>query len=155
LKRKINWGMLLSHHPECQYDRTFAIGKARICVRCSGFVVGVVCVLLIPALRELPLWATWLLLLALPLPAIFNFTLHELGLTRNRNAWRLLTGLLLGAGVGLILVLEFHGRIWLGVAGMVWILLLEGAVAVVLHRRGQLERFFGEYENGVYKNGTE
>ena len=152
LKGKINWGMLVSHHPPCQYDRTFSIGKRRFCVRCTSIFSGVLFTFLffdqIVKINSL-LFASCFIL---PLYAIINFTLNELGLIKNNNLKRFISGLLLGFSLGFALNFILNGNLIKGLLIIIWVFMLEFIVAIILNRHGKLENFFKEYEEGIFKN---
>lgn len=144
--------MVLSHHPPCQYNRTLRIFNVRVCVRCTGIASGVLFALLICHYFPVPFIAGIITGFILPLPAILNFTLNELGITRNNTFKRMVTGIMMGLSLG-IAFLSLLSEHWLsGLMMILWILLLEFAVALTLHRAGILEKFVKEYEDAVYKD---
>jgi uncharacterized membrane protein len=150
LKRKINWGMVISHHPPCQFNRTFRIGKLRFCTRCTAIVSGILLVVL--SMNFLTLSCNYLFIatLFLPLPAIFNFTLNELGIRKNNNFKRAATGFLMGMSIGISLWLLAHQLILMGFLSFLWVVVLEFAVAFFLHKKGVLEPFIAQYERAIY-----
>lgn len=143
--------MMLSHHPPCQFNRTYKIGKIRFCFRCTGVLIGFIFFLLINYLLFLNQKYFTLLLVILPLPAVFNFAIHELGKIPNRNIWRLLTGFLLGCAIG-IAVKEICNGLWLlGILFFLWLIVIEIIITLILNKAKVLQKFMEEYENGVYK----
>jgi len=147
--KKINWGMLISHHPPCQYNRTISLGKYRFCARCTGVISGVVISFSFYSLLEINL----LLLLSflLPLPAVFNFTLYEIDCINSNNFYRIITGLLLGITIGWAILNLLTDKIEYSILILIWIIILEIVVTVVLYKAKVLEEFFSQYENGLFK----
>jgi len=80
-----------------------------------------------------------------------NFTLTELGRINNNNLKRIFTGTLLGFSIGFALYEFFNRNFICGLIVIVWIFLLEIIVAIILYRANVLEKFFKQYEDGVYK----
>lgn len=150
------WSMLISHHPPCDYDRTFKVGSLRICTRCFGVLLGVLgSVLLQVDLHILasiiPIWVS----LLLPLPAVIDFTAHELEWWRSNNTKRMASGLLLGFAVGVSGYNIFGGCAFFGFIGIAWLGILEFGVALILRRCGQLDRYVERYEKAVRKSFDE
>lgn len=148
----IRWSMLISHHPPCNYDRTFRIGGVRICTRCFGVLLGVLASILLQVDSHvlasiIPLWMS----LLLPLPAVVDFTAHELEWWRSNNAKRLASGLLLGFAVGVGGYTALSGCAFLGFLDIAWLAILEFGVAVILRCTGRLDRYVDRYEKGVRK----
>nr|MBN2277469.1 DUF2085 domain-containing protein [candidate division Zixibacteria bacterium] len=144
--------MLVSHHPPCDYDRTFRVGRVRICVRCFGILIGIVMILIWSLPRE-PMEALGILMAAvlLPLPAVFDFTFHELNRSRSNNFRRLMTGILMGLALGLIIRIILDISVFAGINLILYIFLLEFGVAVILNRSGRLEELIRRYEQAVRK----
>jgi hypothetical protein len=86
----------------------------------------------------------------LPLPAILNFTLNELCITKNNNLKRITSGILLGISIGFALKYIFSEKLIFGITILLWIFLLEIIVAIVMYRANVLERFIKQYEEGLY-----
>ncbi|MEW6196869.1 MAG: DUF2085 domain-containing protein [Bacteroidota bacterium] len=147
--KKINWGMLISHHPPCQYNRTISLGKYRFCARCTGIMIGIIISFLFYSGIDINL----LLLLSflLPLPAVFNFTLYEIGFINNNNFYRIITGLLLGISIGWAILNLLTNKIEYAFFSLLWIMILEIIVTIILHRAKVLEKFFAQYENGLFE----
>lgn len=143
--------MLISHHPPSQYDRTFCLLHIRFCARCSGILVGVILSMIFFRLISVELKLVFILSLILPLPAILNFTLSELGKLKDNNFKRIITGTLLGISIGFALSCFIFGNYLFGSVIMLWIFLLEIAVAVILHKKKVLDKFIKQYEEGIYK----
>jgi uncharacterized membrane protein len=148
----VNWGMVLSHHPPCQYNRTFTLLGIRFCVRCTGILAGILLWVIVFYLTDLPFYLTFITGFLFPLPAILNFTLNELGKRKNSNSKRTITGILMGLAIGTAFGFLLTGRIWPGIAIIAWIILLEFAVALILRQAGVLDKFIREYEDAVYKD---
>lgn len=144
--------MVLSHHPPCQYNRTLRIFNIRVCARCTGIASGLLFALVLYNYFPVPFVAGIIAGFLLPLPAILNFTLNELGITRNNTFKRLVTGTLMGLSIGTAILYLFSDRWLSGLILILWILILEFAVALTLHRAGILEKFVKEYEDAVYKD---
>ena len=143
--------MLLSHHPPCQYNRTFLIFGKRFCVRCTGILLGIFISTIFLFIKKFDWWLILTILLILPLPAIFNFTLNELGKIKNNNIKRFITGGLLGISIGLALIELFFGIFLLGFFIILYIFFLEIIVVIILNNVGVLESFIKQYEEGIYK----
>lgn len=142
--------MLLSHHPPCQIDRTYTLLGIRLCVRCSGIVLGTLLALLIFSFVSIEPLLKLLVGLILPLPAILNFTLHELGRIENKNYLRFFTGLALGVSIGIASSCLLKNSIIISLAIYIWIIFLEFIVAIILYKANVLEKFIEEYERGIY-----
>lgn len=143
--------MMFSHHPPCQYNRTFSIGKFRFCTRCTGLIIGIIISLLFfPEIRM----NTILLFLSLllPMPAVINFTLCEIGRIANNNYCRIFTGVLLGISIGLMIQNLLNGNLIEGISIFLWIVVLEIITILILNKAKVLENFFSQYEQGIYKN---
>jgi uncharacterized membrane protein len=148
----VNWGMVLSHHPPCQFDRTYILFKRRFCIRCTGIAAGVLSSLVLFPFIPLPFLATLIPAFLLPLPAIFNFTLNELGKRKNTFFKRFLTGFLMGISIGISIEYLFSGKFLYGMIIILWIVILEFIVALILHKANILAPFVKEYEDAVYKD---
>lgn len=91
----------LSHHPPEELDRCYRVGRFHVCARCLGtYPVAFVGVALQLALRaplahplDLPAGV------GLVLPATVDWALGRFAPHRFSNAWRTLTGALLGLGL--------------------------------------------------------
>lgn len=108
---------LLSHHEPSEWYRCYHLRvrerSVRLCARCTGvypgIVLGLATFLLAPAH---PLHLA--LVVALPLPALVDWTLTSFGTRRGANPVRTVTGGLLGYGYGLGLGYLFGaGEVWL------------------------------------------
>jgi len=143
--------MLISHHPPSQYNRTFCFLHIRFCARCTGILVGVISSSLFLQSIKFNLISGLIAGLILPLPAILNFTFSELGKLKNNNFRRITSGTLLGFSIGIALNNLISGSFIAGLIIVIWIFLLEIAVAVILHKRNVLDKFMKQYEDGIYK----
>ena len=152
--KKINWGMLVSHHPPCQFDRTFKILNIRFCVRCTAILLGILFYVFLLSYIALPESFNLLIGFILPIPAILNFILNELGFLINSNLKRLITGLLLGISIGILIKGFLKGDLILGFAILTWIIILEFIVVLILNKAKVLDKFIKEYENAVYKESN-
>jgi uncharacterized membrane protein len=151
LDKEVDWGMLFSHHPPCQYNRTFVLFRLRVCTRCTGLLVGFILLVIFAHLYLIEITTVLISSIVLPLPAILNFTLTELGKKRNNGIKRFVTGLLLGIVLGLAIEQFIAGAIFIGVLILLWVVSLEFIVAIILHKANVLNSFMRQYEEGVYK----
>jgi uncharacterized membrane protein len=124
----------LSHHPSSEWSRTLRIGGVRVCARCLGtYPVLFAALVLQVSLRAPPERAgEWRVGVGLLLPALSDWCVGRLAPASGSNAWRLVTGALLGLGLGRALYLHVAVRpfpavlLWqlglsLAVAGPVWL----------------------------------
>ena len=92
----------LSHHHADELDRCYRFGNTHVCARCLGtYPVMFAAIALQLALRaplEHPLDPP--LCIALILPATIDWALGRFDPHRFSNAWRSITGILLGLGLG-------------------------------------------------------
>ncbi len=92
----------LSHHPPDELDRCYRLGAVHVCARCLGtYPVMFAAIVAQVALRfplEHPLDVP--LCVALVLPATIDWALGRFDPHRFSNAWRTLTGIFLGLGLG-------------------------------------------------------
>jgi len=142
--------MLISHHPPCQYDRTFCLFKNRFCTRCTGILIGTIVSIILAWIISFGFLLTLILSILLPLPAILNFTLNELCVTKNNNYKRITSGILLGISIGFALKNICSGKLIFGISILLWIFLLEIIVAIIMHRANILEKFIKQYEDEIY-----
>lgn len=148
--------MLLSHHPPCQYDRTIKILNFRICSRCTGLLLGIAVSITIGLSYKI-LDTSFntnqliLILVLFPIPAVINFTLHQIGFSKNRNIYRIITGVPLGIPLGISFVHLLKGSIYFALLTFIWYIFLEIVVVLILKKYNKLEEFIAEYEDGVYK----
>ena len=149
--RQINWGMIVSHHPPTQYNRTFRLCGVRFCTRCTGIFLGTVTMFFVLKEKAFDFGAFYFVFLLLPVPAVLNFSLTELGKIKNSHYQRLLTGFLLGNTVGFMVYHLFFESLFWAFISLGIILSLEISVALILHKKGKLESFFQQYEDGLYK----
>lgn len=138
--------MLLSHHPPCDYERTWRIGSLHVCVRCLGVLIGTGV-----ALVSWDSWSSISLLAAsvAAIPGVADFVLHELGTSPSHNPRRFITGACFGIFVAAALWAALDAR-WLHLlfSGL-WIILLQIAAAAVLRGAGRIEALLARYEEGV------
>lgn len=93
--------MWLAHHYPEDYDRCVRVGRTRICRRCLvlypvGFVVMAIC--LVAGFTGGP--ASTAVLVALPLPAVVELVLEQLGVLRHRPLRQVVVTVPLGIGLG-------------------------------------------------------
>lgn len=143
-RRVLSW-LPLSHHRPEDHDRCLllAVGGGRriaICARCSTLYPLLVATLVLQIAADLGAAAHWidtLLTLGLAAPALFDWGLSRLR-ARGRNAWRLLSGALLGVALGRGLYLYFRDPLaeifWTQIA-----VLLIGAFSFEIVRLLRLE----------------
>lgn len=146
----VRWGMLLSHHSPCDYDRTFSISGLRICTRCFGVLLGIIGGVAL-TLRVVPEHLLFFSLV-LPLPAVMDFTLNELQMMKGNNGMRLVTGIMLGIAVGFDLYAVTNISLLQGSAQLAWLVFIEFFVVTVLLRTGFLDEYVSRYEKGVRKS---
>ena len=151
----IRWSMLLSHHAPCDYDHTLTVMGVRICVRCTGITIGAVVFTLLlvafPYLQHfMPLWLPFVL----PLPAVVDFTTHELGWWKSSNVVRWISGVLVGIALGWSGYTILYGKALQGVLLVVSVGCFEVIVAILLRTAGQLEGFVQRYEKAVRGYGV-
>lgn len=96
---------LLSHHRQDEYYRCFELScrgkKYFVCSRCLGIYTGIACSLIyyfFISEKLLP----YLMIAALPLFALADWTVTSFGTYKGNNAFRFISGLLLG-------IAYFHG----------------------------------------------
>jgi uncharacterized membrane protein len=92
----------LSHHFDDELDRCYRFGSLHVCARCLGtypvLFAAIAAQLKLHAPLEHPLDLP--LGVALVLPATIDWALGRFHPHRFTNAWRTLTGVLLGMGLG-------------------------------------------------------
>lgn len=147
--KAVNWEMVLSHHPSCDHDHTLLLAKIRLCTRCTLLLVGLLLAVVVPDIIVLSPNIYLATAILLPLPAVVDFTIHELGYWKSSNYWRLVTGLLLGFACGNILTIFTKGAYLATAFLIIWLFFLEFAVAFVLLLAGKLEAFIGRYDVAV------
>lgn len=144
---RVRWSMLLSHHPPCDYDRTWKVGALPICVRCLGVVIGTALGLACwNELSKLPLW----FVLAMAIPGVADFTLHELHYSASNGARRFLTGVSFGVFASAFCMAVTNGY-WVRVGlCLIWFFFLQLIVTIVLRCAGQIENIIEKYEKGLF-----
>ncbi|RKH34166.1 DUF2085 domain-containing protein [Corallococcus sicarius] len=92
----------LSHHHADEYNRTYVLAGVRVCARCLGTYPVLAAVFLgLFALRSPLTWAWDVPVgLGLTLPALVDWAVGRFRPASGHNAVRMLTGVLLGAGLG-------------------------------------------------------
>lgn len=100
----------LSHHREDEYNRTYVLGRVRVCARCLGTYPVLAAVLVgLFALRAPLVWKWDVpVVLGLTLPALVDWALGRFRPSGGSNAVRTLTGVLLGAALGRSLQVHFE-----------------------------------------------
>lgn len=149
----VRWEMLVSHHPPCDYDRTFILGRVRVCTRCFAVMLGALCAfftkLFIFSSSMSGIWVAF----ALPLPASLDFTAHELAIYRSNNIIRFLSGSLLGVPVGLAVHAVVMGSILFAILTVFWFVGIAFSVAFLFRRTGHIDVYISKYERAVRKTG--
>lgn len=105
-------------------------------------------ILFIGNLSSIPLSPGYFLL---PLPAIVDFTTHELKLQKSNNTIRLITGIFLGSFIGFGIYHILEGVLLIGFFSLVWLIILEFIVVLILKWAGRLEKFIQRYEEAIRK----
>jgi len=141
--------MILSHHPPCQFDRTYKIFGIRICSRCLGVFCGFILTLGIFHYVDSNQLSIFFLGYLLSLPAIVTFLIHELRYARITNFFRMITGSGLGYTLAVIMTFLFDGHCFNGILLLFYLLLLEIIVAFILNKKKRLIPFIKEYEDAV------
>ncbi|MHA1301517.1 MAG: DUF2085 domain-containing protein [Candidatus Helarchaeota archaeon] len=107
-KIKNFFSLLLSHHTEEYYNRTFTLSirgkEVHFCARCSGVILSFIVALFVIYFMEIELEATFSLILAtiLVIPVVFDWGTQKLGYRESINSIRFITGSLLGIGISLL-----------------------------------------------------
>lgn len=92
----------LSHHPPDELDRCYRVGRFHVCARCLG-TYPVMFLFIVAQLRlRFPLEHPddLIAVVLLTLPATVDWALGRFDPHRFSNAWRTLTGALLGLALG-------------------------------------------------------
>lgn len=120
----------LSHHPPAEWSRTLRVRGVRVCARCLGtYPVLFAAVVAQVVFRAPPERAgEWRVGVGLLLPALSDWCVGRLSPASGTNAWRVLTGALLGLGLGRALYLHMAVRPFPAV--LLWQLGLSLAVVV-------------------------
>jgi uncharacterized membrane protein len=92
----------LSHHHEEEYNRTYQLGRVRVCARCLGTYPVLLAVLVGLFTMRAPLAWRWdvPVVLGLTLPALADWAVGRFRPASGSNAVRTLTGVLLGVALG-------------------------------------------------------
>ena len=114
--------LILAHHTGPRMNRTIGVRflswEQRFCTRCSGqWMATTACVALMLVFRweiALPIWMTVLSLL--PMPAFLDWLTQTWGIRESTTLLRMLTGSMLGIGVGFQVVAGVRLD-WLAFAG--------------------------------------
>ena len=102
--------LVLSHHSASQVSRTIGVRilgrEQRFCSRCSGqWTATAACVSLMLVFNVEFTLAVWLAVLALlPMPALLDWVTQTWGTRESTTPFRLITGSMLGVGVGFEIV---------------------------------------------------
>ncbi len=132
----------LSHHPPHEYGRTFRLGGVHVCARCLGTYPVLFAVMAAQLGLAAPL--TWpgdeIVAVALLVPALLDWSWGRFRPEAGSNAQRLLTGALLGVGLGRTLYVHLQApfpRALLIQAGLVTAVALPVIFASWLRRSGE------------------
>lgn len=125
---------LAHHHPD-EYDRCYRLGPLRLCARCTGLYPAMIVMLVLQARGVIAApRAEWVLLYALPLPAVVSWTRRRLLGVTGSNPVTTLSGALLGVALGRGLFVYFADPrapvFWAQIAG-----LTVAVIAVEIMRR--------------------
>jgi uncharacterized membrane protein len=93
----------LSHHRSEEAYKCFNVGGLHVCSRCLGTYPVLFAALVVQLKRPLAPPALGIdpwLFFALPVPAVLDWSVGQLTRWRGNNLLRLLSGCLLGAGIG-------------------------------------------------------
>ena len=142
----IRWSMLISHHPPCDYDKTWRIGQIRVCTRCLGIICAVLIVVGLADFK-FSLANSWIFFL--PLPAVADFLAHETGRRRSNNTQRFLTGFLIGMPLGCCVLAFAAGCLFYGFLIALWLICLEFVTALLLKKSGKFEGYLLKYEKAA------
>lgn len=91
----------------------------------------------------------WLIFI-LPLPAVIDFTRHELGYYRSNNLRRFITGILLGVPLGLAIHAVIIHSILIAIFTVGWFITLEISVALLFCKTGHIGKYIAKYEHAAY-----
>ena len=107
-KQRIRWEMLLSHHAECDYDRTCLIFGIRVCSRCMGILAGSFFgAFFAKYFTNVSYLQNCACFAGLMLPAGIDFTVHELVTKyKSSNLIRFISGFIFGIALGNSFVLR-------------------------------------------------
>lgn len=152
-KQRIRWEMLLSHHAECDYDRTCLIFGIRVCSRCMGILAGsffgaffAKYFINISYLQNCACFA------GLMLPAGIDFTVHELVTKyKSSNLIRFISGFIFGIALGNSFVLTFlYERSWLFPIFLLLCILMQIFIAFLFLRLNHVDDYLKKYEDAIY-----
>ena len=143
--------MLLSHHPPCDYDHTISVGRMRICTRCSGILIGITFFLIWIHIHLFSPMKFIFFSVLLPLPAVFDFTTHELGWQKSSNLIRLITGVSLGISIGFGIIMLIQGILSYVILQFLLLVGLEFVAIFILKSNGHLEDFIKRYEESIWE----
>ena len=99
------FSLLLSHHTEEYYNRTFTLSfrgkEVHFCARCSGVILGFIGGLLVTLFINFDIQPFYALIgaVGLAIPATIDWGTQKLGYRESINPIRFISGLLLGMGI--------------------------------------------------------
>ena len=114
--------LVLSHHSALQTSRTIGVGilgrEQRFCTRCSGQWVATAAFVSLMLVFQVEITlAAWIAILSLlPMPALLDWITQTWGIRESTTPLRLITGSILGIGVGFQVVAGVRLD-WLSFAG--------------------------------------
>lgn len=85
------------------------------------------------------------------MPAVFDFTTHELGLKKSSNLIRFITGVSLGLSIGFGIEILIQGMLPYVLFQFFLLVDFEFGVALILKSNGHLEGFIKRYEESIQK----
>ncbi len=139
----------MSHHPPCQYDRTFALFGGRICARCAGVIVGLplglAAIQMLPGMFLESNGSLLLVALATIALGVEIFVRNEVGQRQSGNVERVLFGMVMGAA----LVISVQSGIMLLLGLLAEVVAGQFYAALRMRKLGVLDRFITEYLEGA------
>ncbi|MHA1378614.1 MAG: DUF2085 domain-containing protein [Candidatus Helarchaeota archaeon] len=107
-KLKNFFSLLLSHHTEEFYNRTFTISirnkEIHLCARCSGVILSFIAALIFTFMTQIKLDPVCSLVTAIlfVIPVLIDWGTQKLGYRESKNSIRFITGSFLGVGIALL-----------------------------------------------------
>lgn len=147
---RVPMGLILSHHPPCQHNRTLLVPffRFRLCARCFGEAWGlVICLWLLKRFHPTPSYPQVLMVGLFSLPAIIDWSTQAIGWRESNNYLRIMTGGMFAAACVQTGYFLAKGSFIYGAASLI-IIIFEGMVALRwLKRSGAFERILAPFED--------